>query len=173
LLLLARTLRALAEEEQRHISEGRKAAIYAARDRFYMGDIGQSIAQSVQDSGGLLTAADLAAYRGKIEPPTRGTFKTRHGTFEVFKTGFWGQGPVLLQALAILQGVDLERMGHNTTEYVHTVTEALKLALADRDLYYGDPEFTKVPSAGLLSEPYAAARRALIDPLRAGHSIRA
>jgi gamma-glutamyltranspeptidase/glutathione hydrolase len=80
---------------------------------------------------------------------------------------------VLLQALAILQGFDLERMGHNSTEYVHTVTEALKLAFADRDLYYGDPDFAKVPAAGLLSEPYAAARRTLIDPLRADNSIRA
>ena len=169
---LARTLRALAEEEQRHISEGRKAAIYAARDRFYMGDIGQSIAQSVQDSGGLLTAADLAAYRGKIEPPTRGTFKTRHGTFEVFKTGFWGQGPVLLQALGLLQGFDLERMGHNSTEYVHTVTEALKLAFADRDAFYGDPDFASVPTTGLLSDAYAAERRKLIDPFRTDNRVR-
>ena len=170
---LARTLRALAAEEQRHRGEGRRAAIYAARDRFYKGDIGQRIVRAVQDASGLLTAEDLTQYRGRVEKPTRLTFRTSHGTFEVFKTGFWGQGPVLLQALAILQGFDLERMGHNTTEYVHTVTEALKLALADRDLYYGDPEFAKVPSVGLLSEPYAAARRTLIDPLRADNSIQA
>ena len=169
---LARTLRALAEEEQRHLFEGRKAAIYAARDRFYMGDIGLRIAQSVQDAGGLLTRADLAAYRGKIERPTRGTFKTRHGIFEVFKTGFWGQGPVLLQALSILQGFDLERMGHNSTEYVHTVAEALKLAFADRDAFYGDPDFASVPETGLLSNAYAAERRKLIDPFQADNRIR-
>ena len=119
-----------------------------------------------------MTEADLAGYRGRIEPPTRGTFKTRHGTFEVFKTGFWGQGPVLLQALAILQGFPLERMGHNSTEYVHTVAEALKLAFADRDTFYGDPDFAKVPALGLLSEAYAAARRTLIDPLAANNHAR-
>lgn len=161
---LARTLRALAEEEQKHLPKGRKAAIYAARDRFYRGDIGQRIARAIQEAGGLLTADDLARYRGRVERPTRGTFRTRHGTFEVFKTGFWGQGPMLLQALAILKGFDLERMGHNSTEYIHTVTEALKLALADRDTYYGDPDFAKVPAAALLSEAYAAERRKLIAP---------
>lgn len=167
---LARTLRALAEEEQRNFPQGRRAAIYAARDRFYRGDIGQRIARAVQDAGGLLTAADLVGYKGRVERPTRATFRTRHGTFEVFKTGFWGQGPVLLQALALLQGFDLERMGHNSTEYIHTVTEALKLALADRDTFYGDPDFAKVPAAGLLSDAYAAERRKLIDPL-AAHNI--
>ncbi len=167
---LARTLRALVEEEQKHLHQGRKASIYAGRDRFYKGDIGQKIAQAVQDAGGLLTAADLASYKGRVERPTRITFRTRHGTFEVFKTGFWGQGPVLLQALALLQGFDLERMGHNSTEYVHTVTEALKLALADRDAHYGDPDFAKVPATGLLSDAYAAERRTLIDP-RAAHNL--
>ncbi|MBI4610430.1 MAG: gamma-glutamyltransferase family protein [Candidatus Rokubacteria bacterium] len=166
---LARTLRALVEEEQHHLSQGRRAAIYAARDRFYGGDVGQRIAKAVQEAGGLLTHADLAMYRGRVERPTRITFRTRHGTFEVFKTGFWGQGPVLLQALALLQSFDLERMGHNSTEYIHTVTEALKLALADRDAFYGDPEFAKVPASGLLSETYAAERRKLIDPLAANN----
>src|SRR5438552_3767436 len=151
---LARTLRALVEAEQRNGQGGRKAAIYAARDRFYRGDIGRRIARAVQEAGGLLTEADLAGYKGRLEQPTRGTLKTRHGTFEVFKTGFWGQGPVLLQALAILQGFDLERMGHNSTEYVHTVTEALKLAFADRDAFYGDPDFASVPTTGLLSDAY-------------------
>jgi len=169
---LARTLRALVEAEQRNGQGGRKAAIYAARDRFYRGDIGRRIARAVQEAGGLLTEADLAGYKGRVEPPTRGTFKTRHSTFEVLKTGFWGQGPVLLQALAILQGFDLERMGHNSTEYVHTVTEALKLALADRDAFYGDPDFAKVPALGLLSETYAAERRKLIDPRTADNQVR-
>jgi gamma-glutamyltranspeptidase/glutathione hydrolase len=169
---LAQTLRALAETEQQSTSRGRKAAIYAARDRFYRGDIGQRIAKAVQEAGGLMTAGDLAAYRGRIEPPARGMFKTPRGTFEIFKTGFWGQGPVLLQALAILQGFDLARMGHNSTEYIHTVTEALKLALADRDEFYGDPDFAKVPAIGLLSEAYAAERRKLIDPNAASHQPR-
>src|SRR3989441_9331619 len=130
---LARTLRALVEAERQIAQSGRQAAIYAARGRFYRGDIGYPIAKAVQDAGGLMTEADLAGYRGRVEQSARGTFKTRHGTFEVFKTGFWGQGPVLLQALAILQGFDLEGMGHNSRQYIHTVTEALKLALADRD----------------------------------------
>jgi len=169
---LARTLRALAEAERQHLDLGRKAAIYAGRDVFYSGALGQRIARAVQDAGGLLTAQDLAGYRGRIESPARLLFRTRHGAFEVAKAGFWTQGPMLLQTLAILQGFDLERMGHNSTEYVHTVTEALKLALADRDTYYGDPEVAKVPATALLSEAYAARRRSLIDPTRADNSIR-
>jgi gamma-glutamyltranspeptidase/glutathione hydrolase len=169
---LARTLRALAEAERANLSRGRKEAIYAARDRFYKGDIGQRIARATQEAGGLLTTADLAGYKGRIEAPTRGTFRTRHGTFEVFKTGFWGQGPVLLEALAILQGFDLERLGHNSTEYIHIVTEALKLALADRDAFYGDPDFAKVPARGLLSAGYAIERRTLIDPMKANNQAR-
>jgi gamma-glutamyltranspeptidase/glutathione hydrolase len=169
---LARTLRKLVEEERQHAAEGRKAAIYAARDRFYRGDIGQAIAKAVQDAGGLLTADDLAHYMGRVERPTRLPFQTRHGTFEVFKTGFWGQGPVLLQALALLRGFNLEQMGHNSTEYIHTVTEGLKLALADRDAFYGDPDFAKIPVTGLLSEAYADERRKLIDPQWANNSIR-
>ena len=169
---LARTLRALVEAERQDAHRGRKAAIYAARDRFYRGDIGRRIVKAVQEAGGLMTEADLAGYKGRLEQPTRGTLKTRHGTFEVFKTGFWGQGPVLLQALAILQGFDVERTGHNSSEYIHTVTEALKLALADRDQFYGDPDFAKVPMLGLLSEGYAAERRKLIDPLKANNRSR-
>ena len=169
---LARTLRALAQEEQRHRHLGRKAAIYAGRDLFYSGEIGQRIARAAQAEGGLLTAEDLARYRGRVETPTRLTFRTRHGSFEIFKTSFWGQGPMLLQALSILQGVDLERMGQNSTEYVHTVAETLKLALADRDAYYGDPAFAKIPAAGLLAPAYGDQRRTLIDPMRADNSIR-
>jgi len=169
---LGRTLRALVEEEARHRARGRKEAIYAARDRFYRGDVAQRIAKAVQDEGGLMTADDLAAYHGRVERPVQGIFRTRHGTFEVFKTDFWGQGPVLLQALAILQDIPLDRMGHNSTEYIHTVTEALKLALADRDTFYGDPDFAKIPRAGLLSAAYAVERRALIDPAAANNTRR-
>jgi gamma-glutamyltranspeptidase/glutathione hydrolase len=114
-----------------------------------------------------MTAADLAGYRGRIERPTRLTIKLGEHTYDICKTGFWGQGPVLLQALRLLEGFDLARMGHNSTEYIHTVTEALKLALADRDELYGDPDFSRVPTVGLLSPAYAAERRRRIDPLRA------
>ncbi len=169
---LARTLRALVEAERDNRARGRKGAIYAARDRFYKGEIGQRIAQAVQEAGGLLTARDLAGYRGRVEVPTRGTFKTRYGTFEIFKTGFWGQGPVLLQTLALLQGFDLERMGQNSTEYIHIVTEALKLALADRDEFYGDPEFAKIPAVGLLSDAYTTERRKLLDATKANNQAR-
>jgi gamma-glutamyltranspeptidase/glutathione hydrolase len=164
---LARTLLALGDEEQRQLSKGRKGAIYAARDRFYRGDIGRRIAAAVQDAGGLLTADDLAGYRGRVEAPTRVRIAFAGHTYEICKTGFWGQGPVLLQTLLLLEGFDLARMGHNSTEYIHTVTEALKLALADRDALYGDPDFAKVPTVGLLSPAYAAERRRLIDPLKA------
>jgi len=169
---LARTLRALVEAEQQNARAGRKAAIHAARDRFYRGDIARRIAAAVRDAGGLLTEADLAAYKGRVESPTRGVFTAPHGTLELFKTGFWGQGPVLLQALALLDGADLERMGHNSTAYIHTVTEALKLALADRDEFYGDPDFAKVPAVGLLSAAYTADRRKMIDPLAANNQAR-
>jgi gamma-glutamyltranspeptidase / glutathione hydrolase len=169
---LARTLRALVDEEQRDLSRGRKEAIYAARDRFYRGDIGPRIAGAVKDAGGLLTADDLARYRGRVEQPTRFEFTAHGHRYEVFKTGFWGQGPLLLQTLSILQGFDLADLGHNSAEYIHTLTEALKLALADRDAYYGDPDFAKVPAEGLLSPAYAAERRKLIDPKAASDLVR-
>ena len=169
---LAGTLRALVEAERQNVQRGRREAIYAARDRFYRGDIGRRIAAAVRANSGLLSETDLAAYQGRIEQPTRGAFRTRHGAYEIFKTGFWGQGPVLVQTLAILQGFDLERMGHNSTEYIHTVTEALKLALADRDEFYGDPDFAKVPTIGLLSDAYAAQRQKQIDPMAANNQAR-
>jgi gamma-glutamyltranspeptidase / glutathione hydrolase len=169
---LATTLRVLVDEEQRNLSRGRRAAIYAARDRFYSGDIGQRIAKAVQDAGGLLTAADLAGYRGRVERPTQLEFTAHGHRYEVFKTGFWGQGPVLLQTLALLQGFDIVGLGHNSADYVHTVTEALKLALADRDEYYGDPDFAKVPAQGLLSPAYTAERRKMIDPRVASEEVR-
>jgi gamma-glutamyltranspeptidase/glutathione hydrolase len=164
---LGRTLRALAEAERSHQGSDRKQAIYAARDYFYRGNLAQTIAKAVRDAGGLLSMSDLAGYRGRVEAPTRISFRTRLGVFDVFKTGFWGQGPMLLEALGILEGIDLERMGHNSTEYVHTVTEALKLVLADRDEFYGDPEVARVPARGLLSAAYLAGRRSEIDPRRA------
>src|SRR5262249_3178708 len=164
---LARTLRALVAEERAHRALGREGAIQPPRDRSNQVGVAQRIERAVKEAGGLMTSADLAGYQGRVESPIHGTFRTRRGDFEVFKTGFWGQGPVLLQALAILRGFDLERMGHNSAEYIHTVTEALKLVFADRDAFYGDPDRARVPAAGLLSDAYAAERRALIDPAQA------
>jgi len=158
--------------EQSARGRGRAAAIEAAREEFYRGDVGRRIADAVQKANGLLTAADLAAYRGRTEASTQATFRTPRGAFEVHKTGFWGQGPVLLQALQILGPLDLAGMGHNSAAYIHTVTEALKLALADRDAFYGDPDAARVPARGLLSDAYAKERRRLIDPAAANNEQR-
>ena len=162
---LGRTLRALVEAEQRHLAQGRKAAIYAARDRFYRGDIGQRIAAAVQDAGGLMTAADLAGYRGRVERAHRLTQDRATARTTSTRRASGDRGRCCSRRSCLLEGFDLERMGHNSTEYIHTVTEALKLALADRD----DLRRSRLRGArgGLLSPAYAAERRKLIDPRRA------
>lgn len=158
---LARTLREIVKAEQENFAttHNRIAGIKAARDAFYKGEIGRRIAQATQTAGGIMTAEDLAAYEGRIEKPVTTNFRG----FDVYKCGPWDQGPVLLQTLNILEGFDLAEMGHGSTEYIHTVTEAIKLAYDDRDTYYGDPDFSKIPMRGLLSKDYAAERRKLID----------
>ena len=157
---LARTLRTIlsAEKAAWLKTKNRKAAIQAGRDAFYKGSLARRIADATRAAGGVLSYEDMAGYKGRMEQPVRSTF---HG-FEVLKAGPWNQGPVLLQTLNLLEGFDLKAMGHNSAEYIHTVHEAIKLAYADRNAYYGDPDFVKVPLAGLLSKPYAAKRRALI-----------
>src|SRR5439155_101368 len=111
-------------------------------------------------TGGVFSYDDLASFHGQIEKPTTTNF---HG-FDVYKAGPWNQGPALLQTLNILEGVDLKSFGANSADYIHYVHEAIKLAYADRNAYYGDPAFARVPIAGLLSKPYAAERRTLIGP---------
>ena len=160
---LARTLRFLVDEERAHAGRGRAAGLAAVRRAFYEGDIAAQIASHQKENGGLLTARDLARFRVAIEPPVSTTF----GSVEVFGCGPWCQGPMLLQALDILEGVDLEAMGHNSVAYLHTLAEAINLAAADRHGYYGDPRFADVPIETLLSKRYAAGRRALIRPERA------
>jgi gamma-glutamyltranspeptidase/glutathione hydrolase len=157
---LAKTLRTIADADRRAFarSKDRVAAIRAGRDAFYTGDIARRIADANKAAGGLFTYDDLASYRGAIEKPTTTRF---HG-YDVYKAGPWNQGPALLQTLNILEGVDLQRFGSSSADYLHNVHEAIKLAYADRNAYYGDPAFTAVPVAGLLSKPYAAERRALI-----------
>ena len=159
---LARTLRAIAAADKAAFarSHDRVAAIRAGRDVFYKGDIAHRIADANKAAGGLFTYDDLASFHGRLEKPTTTNF---HG-FDVYKAGPWDQGPVLLQTLNILEGVDLKAFGVNSAEYIHHVHEAIKLAYADRNAYYGDPAFTQVPIAGLLSKPYAAERRRLIGP---------
>src|SRR5690606_1562533 len=162
---LARTLRALVEAERQALATGasRGDGIRAARDAFYKGPIAARIAQGVQQAGGVMTAEDLAAYEGRIEKPAQTTYRG----YQIYKAGFWNQGPVLLQTLNLLEGFDLAAMGAGSADALHTITEAIKLAYADRDVYYGDPDFAEVPGDALLSKDYAAERRQLIDRSRA------
>src|SRR5206468_8227958 len=111
----------------------------------------------------LLEASDLAGWHAKVGLPAKGEYRG----YEVYKTGFWAQGPMMIEVLNLLEGYDLKKMGQNSPEYIHTVTEALKLGFADRDRFYGDPNFVKIPSEQLLSKNYAALRRNLIDDKRA------
>jgi gamma-glutamyltranspeptidase/glutathione hydrolase len=162
---LSATLRALVAAEQKAVQAGasRSDGIRAARDAFYSGSIAQRMTAAVRDAGGVMTDEDLAAYHGKVEEPATVTYRG----YSIYKAGFWNQGPALLQTLRLLEGFDLGRMGAGSADAIHTIVEAIKLAYADRDRYYGDPDFVRVPADILLSETYAAARRGLIDPKRA------
>jgi gamma-glutamyltranspeptidase / glutathione hydrolase len=156
---LANSLRELVEAEKRNAKRGRSAALQAARDHFYRGPLGKRYCDTIEKAGGLLRASDLAAFKAEVEEPTKVSYRG----YEVYKTGFWAQGPVLLQTLNLLEGFDLKALKHNSPAYIHTLVESLKLAFADRDRYYGDPRFVKVPGAELLSKDYAALRRGLVD----------
>ncbi|MEE8434215.1 MAG: gamma-glutamyltransferase family protein [bacterium] len=155
---LGRTLQYLADAESAAGTKGREAGLQAVRDAFYRGDIARSIADYHRENGGLLTMEDLAGFRVEIEAPERTEF---HG-LEIHACGFWSQGPVLLQAANLLESFDLAEMGHNSAAYIHIVAEALKLALADRHFYYGDPRQVDVPGGQLLSKEYARLRQAMI-----------
>ena len=160
---LGASLQYMADEERAAAPRGREAGLEAARDAFYRGDIARKIVAFMKQEGGLLSAEDLAEYRSPVGPPER----RRFGDLEVFTCGAWCQGPVLLQTLALLEGTDLAGLGQNSPDYIHHVTEALKLAFADREAYYGDPAKVEVPLATLISAEYAAERRKLIRPDRA------
>ena len=162
---LAATLRALAAAEKEALGRGagREQAIEAGRDAFYKGPIAREMTAAVREAGGVMTEEDLAGYRGRIEEPASVPYRG----YTVYKAGFWNQGPSLLQTLRILEGFDLRTMGRGSPDALHTIVEAIKLGYADRDRYYGDPDFVKVPGDVLLSEPYAAARRGLIDAKKA------
>jgi gamma-glutamyltranspeptidase/glutathione hydrolase len=159
---LAKTLREIVAAERAAFEKTRhrKAAILAGRDAFYKGPIARRIAEADRAAGGVLTYEDLAGFRGRIEEPVKTTF---HG-YDVFKAGPWDQGPVLLQTFNILAGIDFAAMGPGSADSIHAVHEAIKLAYDDRNAFYGDPDFVKVPLKGLLSSDYAAARRKLIGP---------
>jgi gamma-glutamyltranspeptidase/glutathione hydrolase len=160
---LAGSLQYMADEERPAAGRGRIAGLEAARDAFYRGDIAKKIVAFMKEEGGLLSVEDLAEYRSPVGPPERRSF----GDLDVFTCGAWCQGPVLLQTLALLEGVDLAGLGHNSADYIHQLTEALKLAFADREAYYGDPAVVEVPIAILISAEYAALRRKSIRPDRA------
>lgn len=160
---LARTLRKLVEAEDNAAGQGRQAALKAARDRFYKGDIARAMADFSEANGGLFRYNDFADYSVKVEEPVSIDYRG----YEVYKNPSANQGPSELFTLNILRGFDLRSMGHNSADYIHTVLEALKLAFADRHAYYGDPDFVDVPMAGLLSREYADVRRREIDMLRA------
>ncbi|MFN0097313.1 MAG: gamma-glutamyltransferase family protein [Gemmatimonadaceae bacterium] len=154
---LAATFRKLIEAERaaKKAKKSRKEAIYAAYDRFYKGDIADEIVRGVQEQGGLFTKADLANYKVMIEEP----YSTTYRGIEVYKLPIWQQGPALLQALNILENADLKAMGYNSAQYIHTVYQAMSLAFADRDFYYGDPYFApEEPVKGLMSKAYAKSR---------------
>ncbi len=157
---LARTLRTIvaAEHDAFEKTHDRAAAIRAARDAFYTGEIAHKIADADRAEGGVFSYEDLATFHGSVEEPVTTTF---HG-YLIEKAGPWDQGPVLLETLNILEGVDLKAMGANSADYIHTVHEAIKLAYDDRNAYLGDPAFAKVPLKGLVSKAYAAERRKLI-----------
>ena len=157
---LARTLRSMAEAEKKALAGGasRVAAIDAVRDFFYRGDIARRIDKFSRENQGLLRYEDMAAFHLSPEDAVTTTFQG----LQVYKPGFWSQGPALIEALNILEGYDLRAMRWNSTDYLHTLVEALKLAYADRDTYYGDPKFNHIPADRLLSKDYAAERRKLI-----------
>jgi gamma-glutamyltranspeptidase/glutathione hydrolase len=160
---LARTLRSIAATEKRNAGRGRHAGLVAARDFFYKGPVAKRIGDYMQTHGGLLAASDLAGWHARVGAPSKGEYRG----YEVYKTGFWAQGPMMIEVLNLLEGYDLKKMGQNSPEYIHTVTEALKLGFSDRDRFYGDPNFVKVPARQLLSKDYAAMRRSLIDDQKA------
>jgi gamma-glutamyltranspeptidase/glutathione hydrolase len=156
---LASTLAKLVEAERRAKRRGRAAGLAAARDRFYKGDIAKEMVRFLREHGAPFDASDFAEFFARVEPPASVTYRG----YTVYKHGFNSQGPALLQTLNILENFDLQAAGHNSADYLHLLTEAMKLAYADRDSYYADPTFVKVPATGLLSKEYARQRAAQID----------
>jgi len=165
---LGRFYRKILDAESGVRNRGRTQALNAARDRFYRGDIAREIVAWSDANGGLLALGDFAKFETRVEAPATLSYRG----ITVSKCGPWSQGPVFLQQLALLEGYNLAQLGHNSADYIHLVTEASKLAFADREAYYGDPEFVDVPIDGLLSRRYAELRRALIDRERASMELR-
>jgi len=164
---LAATFRRLVETE-RQTPGSRQVKLQAARDRFYKGDIADELVAYYIKNGGFLRKKDLAAHVTRVEDPVT----VQYRGYTVCKCDTWTQGPYLCQTLRLLEGFNLKKMGHLSADYIHVLTEALKLGLADRDEYYGDPLFADVPMKALLSDEYTAIRRPLIDMAKASNEIR-
>jgi len=160
---LAATIQYMADQERAAQHRGRGAALEAARQAFYRGDIAQAIVKFQKENGGFLSAEDLADYRSGFDEPVGTTF----GDIQLFACGPWCQGPSLLQALNLVDAAALRALGHNSPGYLHHITEAVKLAFADREAYFGDPRVVDVPIEALLSHEYARRRRSMIRPDRA------
>jgi gamma-glutamyltranspeptidase/glutathione hydrolase len=160
---LAATMQYMVDQESAARHRGRAAGLAAARDAFYRGDIAQAIVKFQQENGGFLSADDLAGYRSGFDEPVEASF----GDIRLYACGPWCQGPSLLQALNLLDAAELHKLGHNSTGYLHHITEAVKLSFADREAYFGDPRITDVPIDALLSRDYARQRREMIRPDRA------
>ncbi len=159
---MAGTLKKLVEAEKS--AEGdREEGVRAARECFYEGEVARTIAECSERVGGILDMDSLADYEAKYETPIKTSFLGH----EVHGQRTWTQGAVLMQSLNILENFDLRAMGHNSTAYIHTVSQAINLAFADRQTYYGDPDFADIPIDGLLSKDYARERAKLINPARA------
>jgi len=164
---LAKTFRKLIEAEQK-CSGDRVQKLQCVADRFYRGDIADSLALWYKATGAFLTKEDLAKHVTEIEEPVKVDYKG----YQVYKANTWTQGPVMLQALRLIENFDLKKYGYMSPEYIHITTEALKLSLADRDTYYGDPAFVKVPLEQLLSDEYTKLRYQLIDLNKASNECR-
>jgi len=159
-LLETLTKMVAAEKEAKKRGKNRKEALMAAYDRFYKGDIAKEFVRGCKEQGGLITMQDLAKWKPIEEEPLKVNYKG----IDVYKLQQWTQGPAMLQALNILENFDLKAMGYNSSKYIHTVYQAMNLAFADRDFYYGDPSANaNGPIKGLLSKEYAKQRASLIN----------
>jgi gamma-glutamyltranspeptidase / glutathione hydrolase len=156
---LAATLTKMVEAERSAKRRGRAAGLAAARDRFYKGDIAREMVRFLRGHGAPFDESDFAEFFARVEEPASTTYRG----YTVYKQAFNSQGPALLQALNILENFDLQKLAHNSADYLHVLVESLKLAYADRDSYYADPTFVKVPGKGLLSKEYAKLRAGQID----------
>ena len=156
---LANTFKRMIEVERSNHDLGREGAIQSARDYFYKGEISKEIVEFCQRNGGLLTESDMEQFQGGIEKPTKGNYKG----IDIYTCGPWCQGPVLIETLHILESMDLREMGHNSADYIHIVLEALKLSFADREFFFGDPDFVDVPMQALMSKAYSNVRKTRID----------